>query len=71
MMLCAFDIMCIARHKYFQGVFEPVEPPGEKSQEAPTFPRRKEFTNEIKIENDIMAVVGANSWDTSTWKRKV
>jgi len=45
-----------------QGVFEPVEPPVEKP-ETPTMPPSTEDLITIKIEDDIMAVVGADDWE--------
>ena len=43
------------------GVFEPVEPPIEKPEE-PTTPPSTEDLRTIKIEENIMAVVGTNHW---------
>lgn len=54
--------MCIMRPKCWGGVFEPVEPPVEKP-EAPTTPPSTEDLLTIKIENDIMAVVGTDTWN--------
>lgn len=50
------------RSQCWGGVFEPVEPPVEKP-EAPTTPPSTEDLLTIKIENDIMAVVGTNTWN--------
>lgn len=54
--------MYIMRQKCWGGVFEPVEPPVEKP-EAPTTPPSTEDLLTIKIEDDIMAVVGTNTWN--------
>lgn len=53
--------MCIMRQKCWGGVFEPVEPPVEKP-ETPTTPPSTEDLLTIKIEENIMAVVGTSSW---------
>lgn len=55
--------MCIMRQKCWGGVFEPIEPPVEKP-ETPTTPPSTEDLLTIKIEDEIMAVVGTNSWKT-------
>ena len=44
------------------GGFEPVEPPVEKPEE-PTTPPSTEDLRTIKIEENIMAVVGTNGWN--------
>lgn len=49
------------RQKCWGGVFEPIEPPVEKP-ETPTTPPSTEDLITIKIEDDIMAVVGTNNW---------
>ncbi len=62
--------MCIMRSKCWGGVFDepinPVEPPVEKP-EAPTTPPSTEYLLTIKIEDDIMAVVGTNTWNAIVW----
>lgn len=54
--------MCIMRQKCWGGVFEPVEPPVEKP-ETPTTPPSTEDLLTIKINDEIMAVVGTNTWN--------
>ena len=54
--------MCIMRQKCWGGVFETVEPPVEKP-ETPTTPPSTEDLLTIKIEDEIMAVVGTNTWN--------
>ena len=44
------------------GVFEPIEPPVEKSEILTTPPSTEDLIT-IKIEDDIMAVVGTNTWN--------
>lgn len=44
------------------GVFEPVEPPIEKPEDPTTPPSTKDLRT-IKIEENIMAVVGTNNWN--------
>lgn len=51
----------IMRSKCWGGVFEPIEPPIEKP-ETPTTPPSTEDLLTIKIEENIMAVVGTNDW---------
>lgn len=53
--------MCIMRSRCWGGVFEPVEPPIEKP-ETPTTPPSTENLLTIKIEENIMAVVGTETW---------
>lgn len=69
--------MCIMRSKCWGGVFDepikPVEPPVEKPEppvdppveepEEPTTPPSTEDLLTIKIEDEIMAVVGTNTWN--------
>lgn len=50
------------RSRRWGGVFEPIEPPVEKP-ETPTTPPSTEDLLTIKIEDDIMAVVGTNTWN--------
>ncbi len=54
--------MCIMRSRDWGGVFEPIEPPVEKP-EIPTTPPSTEDLITIKIEDDIMAVVGTKTWN--------
>lgn len=53
--------MRIMRQKCWGGVFEPVEPPVEEPEEPTTPPSTKDLLT-IKIEENIMAVVGTNDW---------
>ena len=56
--------MCTMRSRDWGGVFEPIEPPVEKPETPTTPPSTKDLIT-IKIEDDIMAVVGTN---TTSWK---
>lgn len=50
------------RSRCWGGVFEPIEPPVEKPETPTTPPSTKDLIT-IKIEDDIMAVVGTNTWN--------
>ena len=55
---------CVHPARKVTGVFEPVEPPVEKPEEPekPTAPPSTEDLFTIKINDEIMAVVGSNEW---------